>query len=142
MRYSSGGFTLIELLVACIIAAILAAIAVPAYTGYIGKQKANAAQMDLVSLAMHMETVLQNTTAYPGTAANIAAIQALNTTMAAWVPAQSADFGYAITAVDNSAHTYTLTATGSSSAVSGCTITLTSANGRSKAGCPGGATSW
>lgn len=141
MWYSSRGFTLIELLVACVIAAILAAIAVPAYSGYVGRQKTNSAQMDLVSLALNMEAALQNTTTYPAAAANTAAVK---TALPAWVPAQSADFGYAITAVDNAATppTYTLTATGSSTAVSGCTVTLTSANGRSKSGCPGGATTW
>lgn len=141
MRPSTRGFTLIELLVACVIAAILAAIALPAYNSYIGRQKTNSAQMDLVSLALNMETVLQNTTTYPATAANTTAVK---TALPAWVPAQSADFGYAITAVNNSATppTYTLTATGSSSSVSGCTITLTSANGRSKSSCPGGGSTW
>ena len=141
MRSRIRGFTLIELLVACAIAAILAAVALPAYSGYVGRQKANSAQMDLTALALSMETALQNTTAYPAVAANTDAVKAALST---WVPAQSADFGYAITAVDNAATppTYTLRATGSSSMVSGCTITLTSANGRTKSGCPGGATTW
>lgn len=141
MRLPMRGFTLIELMVACAIAAILAAVAVPAYSGYVGRQKANSAQMDLTALALSMETALQNTTSYPAAAADTAAVKAALPT---WSPAQSADFGYAITAVDNAATppAYTLRATGSSSTVSGCTITLTSANGRSKSGCPGGSTTW
>lgn len=141
MRLSVRGFSLIELMVACAIAAILAAVAIPAYSGYMGRQKASSAQMDLTAMALSMETALQNTTTYPGVAANTDAVKAALST---WSPSQSADFGYAITAVDNAATppTYTLQATGSSSMVSGCTITLTSANGRSKSGCPGGATTW
>jgi len=141
MRSVSRGFTLIELMITCVVIAILAAIAIPQYSRYIARQKASSGQMDLVSLAMNMEVYLQNNTTYPATAADTAAVKAL---LPAWAPAQGADFNYKIQAVSNSVFppTYTLQAVGTSSAVSGCTISLTSANGRERSGCPGSGTTW
>ncbi|MFG6456122.1 type IV pilin protein [Roseateles sp. BYS96W] len=141
MRSFSRGFTLIELMITCVVIAILAAIAVPQYSRYIARQKVNSGQMDLVSLAMNMDVYLQNNTTYPATAADTAAVKVL---LPAWAPAQGADFNYKISAVSNSVFppTYTVEAVGTSTAVSGCTISLTSANGRTRSGCAGGATTW
>ena len=140
---SSRGFTLIELMVVLVIVAILTAIAVPAYQSYIARQKLSAAEGDLVALSMNMENYLQNNTQYPAVQATTIAIQAV---LPSWTPAQSADFSYAITAVTQPTATvagaYTIQASGTSGTVSGCTITLTSANGRTLSGCPGGATTW
>lgn len=129
------GFTLIELLVTMLIAAILAAVAIPAYQLYIAKQKVSVSESDLVSLSMNMENYLQNNTQYPTALASLAG----------WTPA-SQDFTYALSNVVQPTATamgsYTLTATGATTLVSGCTVTLTSANIRSLSGCPGGATAW
>lgn len=137
----SLGFTLIELLIAVAIVAILASLAAPSFSGYIARQRVAGAQTDLVALSMNLETHLQNTTAYPDTAAGVEAIRAA---LPGWTPVQQAHFGYAITEVDNTVFppTYSLEATGVSGALAGCVVTLASTGVRTTADCAGAATSW
>lgn len=135
------GFTLIEVMVVVAIIGIITAIALPSYQRYIASQKISAAGNDLVGLAMNMENYLQNSTTYPATASGVTNIQS---SLPGWVPAQKEDFSYAITAVNNTAvpPTYTVQATGTSTIVSGCVVTLTSTNTRTLASCPNGNSTW
>ena len=141
-RYMNG-FTLMEVMIVLAIVAILSSIALPSYKTYTAKQKARSGQSDLVALSMNMENYLQNTTSYPSTTVSTAATQ---TALSGWNPAAAGNFTYTISAVTQpttSANgSYTLTATGIGSALSGCTMTLNSANTRTMSGCPDAATTW
>lgn len=138
-----NGFTLMEVMIVLAIVAILSSIALPSYKTYTAKQKARSGQSDLVALSMNMENYLQNTTSYPSTTTSTAATQ---TALSGWNPAAAGNFTYTISAVTQpttSANgSYTLTATGIGSALSGCTMTLSSANARTMSGCPDAATTW
>lgn len=138
-----GGFTLLEVMIVLAIVAILSSIALPSYKTYTAKQKARSAQSDLVALSMNMENYLQNTTSYPAVTATTANTQ---TALTGWNPGSAGNFNYTISAVtqptNSSNGSYTLTATGVGSALSGCTITLTSANTRTMSGCPDAGTTW
>ena len=125
------GFTLIEVMIVTAIIAILTVIALPSYESHIRRQKVRLAQSDLVGLSLAMENRFQQQITYPPATNGADAIRAL---LPAWTPAsQAADFGFAISA--SSADAYTLTATGLSGKLSGCTVTLQSDNTRTLAGC-------
>lgn len=128
------GFTLIELLVAMAVAAILAALAMPAYTGLINKSRAKDAAADLMALSLNLENRFQLSLSYPVLPAGTAATSAL---FSAWSPTQAHYFAYTLS---SSATTYTLTATGRA-ALAGCVLTLDQANTRS-ASSACGFTSW
>ena len=127
------------------VVAVLASIALPSYAFYVARQRVSVGQSDLVSLAMNMETHLQNNTSYPVVTTTTAITQTA-LTGSGWAPVASSHFTYRISAVSQPGTTfsgsYTLTAVGSAAPVSGCTMTLTSANVRTLSGCPGGSISW
>ena len=133
-----SGFTLVELMIVVAIIGILSAIAVPSYSKYILRGKVKAAQADLVALSLNLENYYQRRLSYPtaGTA-NTAATKAL---FSGWNPAQKDDFKYELT--NASATSYTVKATGTTSGVSGCTLTLDHENKRVASGCPGSGTTW
>lgn len=132
------GFTLIELMIAVAIIGILSAIALPAYNNYILKGKVKAAQADLVALSLNVENHYQRQLTYPASGADsTAATKAL---FSGWNPAQKDDFKYELT--NASATSYTVKATGTTSGVSGCTLTLDHENKRVASGCPGSGTTW
>ncbi len=131
---SQSGFTVIELMVAVAVVAILAAVALPAYTSYIKKSRATSAGADLAALALNMENRYQLQLSYPVYAANTAATNAI---FSAWSPTQGSDFNYTM---ESTASSYKLTATGKSGSA-GCTLTLDNLNART-ANSSCGITSW
>jgi type IV pilus assembly protein PilE len=65
------GFTLIELVVAMVIAAILAAIAIPAYSSYVRKARRTDAKSALLDLASLEERFYSTQNQYTATATNL-----------------------------------------------------------------------
>lgn len=120
----SRGFTLIELMITLVVAGVLAAVAMPAYSGFVKKSRARDAGADLAALALNMENSFQLQLAYPVNAANTVAS---TSNFSAWSPTQASHFNYTLA---STATSYTLTATGKSS-LDGCVMTLNQANTRS-----------
>ncbi len=100
----TAGFTLIELMIAVVIVAILAAIVVPAYSGYIVRGKLTDATTALAELNARMEQFLADNRNYGTTAAACPA---------AVVMPVSPTFSFSCTWGDTNANTsYRITATG------------------------------
>jgi len=133
-RRNNRGFTLIEVMVVVVILAILAAIALPSYANYVVRSKIRTAQADLRALSAALENHRQRTLLYPVAApADTAAVKAA---FPAWNPAaKSVDFGFS---ANSDANGYTLTASGASGKLSGCTLTLTQDGTTGDAGCLAG----
>jgi type IV pilus assembly protein PilE len=66
-----AGFTLVELIVAMVIAAILAAVAIPAYSSYVRKSRRTDAKSALLNLASLEERLFSTTNAYSATATDL-----------------------------------------------------------------------
>jgi type IV pilus assembly protein PilE len=66
-----GGFTLIELMITVAIVAILTAIALPSYQGYVRKANRSAAQSFMLSAAAREEQVLLDQRSYVAVAASV-----------------------------------------------------------------------
>ena len=131
------GFTLIELMVVIIIVAILAAIALPSYSGYVTKSKIKEAQSNLIALSMAAEQKYQRSLSFP--TASLANTAAVKGQFASWQPSSDA-FSYQYASTDGSG--YTLTATGVESRVAGCILELTEKGPKNPVvGC-GSITSW
>ena len=145
MRKHYLGFTLIEMLIVVALIGILAAVSLPSYRAYVTKQKVISAQSDLTALALNMENAMQQQLAYPTTGVPTSTTSGTQTLLwptgtPGWVPAQAKDFTYIISS--STATTYVLTATGTSSGLTNCTVTLTNANVRTLTSGCGGSTSW
>jgi type IV pilus assembly protein PilE len=95
------GFSLIELMIAVAIAAILAAVAIPAYRDYVIRGRLTDAYATLAAQRVRMEQFYQDMRTYTGacTAGTVAP-----------APADTADFDYTCTIPDG--QSYTITATG------------------------------
>lgn len=138
---SNRGFTLIEMMIVIVIIAVLAAIALPAYSGYITKSKMKAAQSDLVSLGLALENRFQRQLSYPTSTTSTTEATA-NAAGKTWQASTDSDFDFKISAVDSTSYSYTITATGKSGSLSNCVISLTRKNDRSTSGCPYGDDKW
>ena len=90
MTYSSSqnGFTLIELLITMAILGILAAIAIPAYNGYITTAKMSEAQNNLASLRLaEEENYLETNSYFDGTDK----VDLENNSNGLWSPSKGSD---------------------------------------------------
>lgn len=65
------GFTLLELLTACALAAVIAAIALPAYTGFVNKSRSAQAISDIAIMILTIERYHSNAGSYPESLADI-----------------------------------------------------------------------
>jgi type IV pilus assembly protein PilE len=92
-RSDAKGFTLIELMITLAIIGILAAVAIPAYTGYRLKAERSIAWTDLQSLRLLEEQFYAENNAYTGPLADKAAIQAA---LPAFQPDPSSRYNYSV----------------------------------------------
>lgn len=126
------GFTLIEIMIAVAIVAILAAIGMPAYNGYIVKSEIRSVQADLLALSLNFENRYQRTLAYPNfTDAEKADTAGIKRVLSGW-HSSAKNFNFKVE--DRTASTYKITAEGFGNQAN-CKISLTHDNRRSSTGC-------
>lgn len=101
-------------------AAILATIAMPAYTRMINKSRAKDAAADLAALGLNLENRFQLQLSYPVNAAGTAVGSSTASTFTGWAATQPNYFDYTLA---SDAGSYTLTATGKGG-LAGCAVTL------------------
>lgn len=118
-RRVARGFTLIELMVVMVVAAILAAVAVPMYGDYVRRGQAQEAAGKLAETRIRLEQYYQDNRNYGaagGTACGVA------------VTNGSKDYFTLACALGSDNQSYTLTATGANGASVGNVYSLNSAN--------------
>ncbi len=97
------GYTLIELLITIAIVSILAAIALPAYNGYIDTSRQGVLVTNITTIEIFQEDLRLRTGAYLLVAANVAAI----TAGTGWDPQDDGDIDYSIAAGPGSSYNVT-----------------------------------
>lgn len=97
---SERGLTLIEIMIAIVILAILAAIAIPAYSSYVKDAKFSQAKSELVLLSTLMERYYQNHNVYYPTTTGLQPDTAANPTLTGWTPGPNPLFTFDITNSD------------------------------------------
>lgn len=123
-RLRAAGFTLIEVMVTVAIVAILASVALPAYTDYVRRGQLPEAFSSLADYRIKMEQYYQDNRNYGGAACADAGPPA----WATFAPAGAKNFTYAC-ARTNAGQGYLITATGKTgTAVAGHAYTIDHAN--------------
>ena len=135
LRFAMGktkGFTLIEIMITVAIVAILAAIGMPAYNGYITKSEIRTVQADLLALSLNFENRYQRTLSYPSfTDAQKANTQGIKQVLSGW-HSSATNFNFKVEERTDS--TYKITAEGLNNQAN-CKISLTHDNLRTSTGC-------
>ncbi|MFO1318167.1 MAG: type IV pilin protein [Burkholderiales bacterium] len=127
------GITLLELLIATAIVGILASIALPSYRDYVIRGKLTDAQSTLGATRTRLEQYYQDNRSYP------AWCGATATGLPTFTAPTSTYFTYTCAAGATAGQTYTLSATGVSSAgTGGFTYTLTDQGNRATTAVPTG----
>jgi type IV pilus assembly protein PilE len=117
------GFTLIELMITVAIVAVLLAVAMPSYQGYVRKSARASAQSHLMALAAKQEQFLLDQKAYTGTLSSLNLAQPAETT---------GRYTFSVT-VGNTPPSYTLTATATGTQLSDGNLSLTNTGLKSPA---------
>jgi len=117
-----AGFTLIEVMITVAIIAILAAVALPAYSDYVTRSRLVEAKTSLVDMRTRLEQYFLDNRAFPATPCTP-------------IPPMATKF-FTVTCVTG-ANTYTVTATGKDSMV-GFVFTIDQANTKSTKGVKSG----
>ena len=121
------GFTLVELMVTVAIAAILAAVAMPAYTDYVKRSRISQATNNLASMRVKLEQFYQDNRTFEGACAA--------GTVAPLPPPD--DFTYSCPTL--TATTYTIQAAGvAGGSMAGFTYTIDEANNKTTTAVPSG----
>ncbi len=130
IKLGTYGFTMVELLIVITVVAILVALAIPSYTGYVRKANRGEAQQLLLNWANNQEIWRANNASYA------------DETTALGVPTQPAPAKYVFTVSGESAMTYILTATAQGDqakdkehGISCSVITLDQSNAKTDAEC-------
>src|SRR5262245_59695112 len=124
-----SGFTLIELMVTIAIVAILAAVALPAYTNYLTRAKLGEATSNLLAMRTKIEQYWQDNRTYAG--ACVAG------TIAPLTPAGSLKY-FNLSCPTLTATQYTVRADGIGSDLNGMALTINQANARITVSVPSG----
>lgn len=133
LQHKDKGFTLIEMLIVVALIAILAAIAMPAYNGYVSRGKIKTAQADLVALGLNIENEYRKKLSYASANTNYTSTNDLIGKFTSWRPASSTtDFVFTASLTSS---TYTVTATGQAGGVNSCAISLNNVGTKSIASC-------
>jgi type IV pilus assembly protein PilE len=127
-RYRNSGFTLIELMIAVAIVAILAAVALPAYTDYVTRGKIPQATNNLASMRIRLEQYFQDNRTYVGACVD---------GTSASLPSPDS-FTYTCPIGNLTANTYTVVATGTGS-MAGFVYTINQDAARITTGLPSAA---